>query len=1636
VLTTSELEKRLAPETRTLCVDQDGWREEASEALGLEVDPESVAYVLYTSGSTGKPKGVEIRHRNATNLVTWAKEEFTAEEARGVLASTSLCFDLSVFELNLAWGHGGAVILASNALELPKHGAAERVTLLNTVPSVMAALLEHGPLPSGVRCVNLAGEALPGALVQRLYEQPQVERVCNAYGPTETTTYSTFAVMGRELKEAPSIGWAIADTQVYVLDEKLEPVPRGATGELYIGGAGVALGYCSRPALTAERFVPNPFESGRLYRTGDLGRHRADGSLEYLGRIDEQVKLRGYRIELGEIEHELQSVAGVSRAAAAVRERGRAELGSKQLVGYLVLEAKSEQDEREVLERAKKRLGETLPEYMRPSALVVLGELPLNANGKLDRKALPEPDWGDGQSQAEPAQTPTERVLAQIWSELLGVGEPGRQAHFFELGGHSLLAMQVVARVGAALQVEAPVRLLFEAPTLAALAERVDLLRRQQPGLRLPPIQRVAGEGSRLASFAQQRLWFMDQFDPAQPTYSVPIALRLQGELDSAALELALGDVVERHEALRTTFQMLDGQLLQRVAPARPAPLRLHSLEASPPAERYAELCRVLEAEARQPFDLAQDVLLRALLVRLDPEEHVLLLVSHHIALDGTHGLLLRELCIHYTARCNGEKAKLPTLALSYADFADRQRRCLSDGGLAEQRAYWLAQFRDGAPVLNLPADRPRPARKSYRGARFHFTLPARSQHALLQLGRGENATLFMTLLATLQVHLHRVTQQSSVCVGVPIVNNHQQDLEGVLGCFMNTLPLRAELHATQSFRDVLRSVRELTLGAYQNQDLPFEQLVEALGMERSLSHTPLFQVMFTLGRREPLELPRLVASPVAVDTGRARFDMLWALEEAPGGIDATIEYDTDLFDEASVARWVSQFECLIEHIVSAPDEAIARLALLTPLERERLTVGWNDTQRDYAGERCLHELFEAQVRRAPDAVAAVDGDGNELSYRRLNEQANRVARLLIDLGVEPGQQVAVCMDRSLALLPALLGTLKAGAAYVPLDAGAPPLRMQRILSSLRVAHVLTGQAQLDLIAQQVNPREALAPAATEVWRTSGLAHVVCLDEPGPALASRATRQSIESRGARVWSLADLGTRAASDINLALRSDTLAYVLFTSGSSGTPKGVMVQHRPLINLIEWAARELSLSAADRALFVTSLGFDLSVFDIFGLLAVGGSIRIASDVELRDPERLAQILVEEPISFWNSAPAALQQLLPFIEQRAERARRAALRLVLASGDWVPLPLPEQLRALFPCLEVVALGGATEAAVWSNFHRVGAIDHDWVSIPYGRPIQNARYLILDEQLEPCPVNVAGDLYIGGDCLALGYAADPRQTAAKFIPDPFVAPGSRAGARLYATGDRARFWSDGTIEFLGRVDSQIKLRGFRIELGEIETLLAAHPAVRDAVVIVRGNSAAGKHLVAFVVPHEAGSSVTGTALRGWLRAALPPYMIPASVRVLDSLPLTANGKLDRNALLALEPGPELPLEQLAARPSQLVGSFCERRVATIWQQVLGATDISLDDNFFELGGNSLLQVEVHRRLREWIPELAIVELFNHTTVATLAAYLQSAFVVPSSGRASARLSSAEAAGQATRAAGRERQRRRLEQRQQKGEG
>ena len=1521
LLTQAEVRTRLSVPSQVLCLElSDDLSGYSPENLPNLTAPDNLAYVIYTSGSTGKPKGTLLAHHNLMRLFAATDEWFGFGEHDVWTLFHSYAFDFSVWEIFGALLHGGRLVIVPKDVtrspdEFHALLAAEQVTVLNQTPSAFKQLMRvacDSPAALALRTVVFGGEALDVPALRSWFERfgDQTPQLINMYGITETTVHVSYRpiTLADTSNAASPVGAPIPDLSWYVLDADFNPVALGCSGELHIGHAGLARGYHNRPALTAERFVPDPFsaDGGRLYRTGDLARTRSEGAIEYAGRIDHQVKIRGFRIELGEIEARLKAHPDVHDAVVLATDNA-------QLTAYVVAcrngtppGALARDDVRtddthvgpaETSSRAsallRGYLQAALPEYMVPAHFILLDALPLTGNGKLDRKALPAPDASQWQTRYVAPQTDLQRQLAAIWAEVLKVEQVGLEDNFFELGGHSLLATQVISRIRQQLDVELTLRNLFEARDLAAFAAMAG----QGGAADAPPLDRADRSQPLALSYAQQRQWFLWQLAPDSSAYNMPVALRLSGALDIEALEQSFTALIARHETLRTTFRQEGEQAVQIVHPASAFTLAVEPLSAG------ETLQHCVKREIQRAFDLEAGPLLRVRLLHLGVDEHVLVLTQHHIVSDGwSMPIMVDELVRLYQGFSQGREIDLDALPIQYADYAIWQRSWMAAGEQARQLAYWTQQLGDEQPVLELPTDHPRPAVQIHAGARLPIELDDALVADLRQVARQQGVTLFMLLLASFQSLLHRHSGQSDIRVGVPVANRTRAETERLIGFFVNTQVLRAEFDLHTTFSELLQHVRQTALQAQAHQELPFEQLVEALQPQRSLSHSPLFQVMFNHQTQSAAQLAHidgLRVEPLEPESHAAQFDLTLNTAEHEGGLSAALSYATALFNAATIQRMADHWRALLRQICANADQRVAELALHAAAERDVILRDWNATDMAYPQQQSLAQLIEARVQAEPQAIALRLG-AEQMSYEALNARANRLAHNLREAGVGPDVLVGVAVPRSVEMVVGLLAILKAGGAYVPLDPDFPQDRLAYMIQDSGLRLLLT---HTDLLAQLPIPSSV---------------HSLCLDR------------------AADW----LGEYSDENPQVETLPQHLAYAIYTSGSTGHPKGVTVPRQALLNFLHSMAEQPGLQACDRVLSLTSLSFDIAGLELWLPLLRGASVVLLEPGANKDPRALLQVIEQQAVSLIQATPSTWRMLLDAAPPGALRGK-TLLCGGEAMSDELALRLTEQAG------QVWNLYGPTETTIWSARHCLNGGD----DVRLGRPLGNTRLHVLGNDLSLLPIGAHGELLIGGDGLARGYHNRAALTAERFVPDPFAADGSR----LYRTGDQARYHADGNIEYLGRLDHQVKIRGFRIELGEIQAALLEHPAVQDAAV-VDVDGPLGKQLAAYLVARDQQADLH--PLKAQLKDALPDYMVPSHFIWLPGMPLTPNGKLDRKALPAPDAS-QLQHQYVAPVTEQ------EHQFAALWAEVLKVERVGLSDDFFELGGHSLLAAQLTSRIQ-----------------------------------------------------------------------
>lgn len=1521
-------------------------------------DNNELGYVIYTSGSTGKPKGVMITHSNAAALIHWAHTVYSKQDLSATLAATSICFDLSVYEIFVTLAAGGKVIIAENVLALPHIPAKDEVRLVNTVPSAIATLQRENAIPNNVKIINLAGEALPSSLVDLLYESTSVERVYDLYGPSEDTTYSTFTL--REQGKAATIGRPISNTHAYLLNKYGSLVPPGIAGELYLSGTGVTRGYRNRDDLTLEKFLANPFESdakyARMYRTGDLARYMPNGNLEYLGRIDHQVKVRGFRIELGEIESAVSSVEPVQESLVVTRDDNA---GHKALVAYVV----TSQDAETVIPSIREAIKKDLPDYMMPSVFIVLDSFPLTPNGKIDRNALPAPtvEMFTGGEYVAP-RNDDEAKMAAIWQSILGLDKVGVQSDFFELGGHSLLATQCMSRIRDTFGVGLPVKALFNSPTIEDLCKKLKTADTVS-GLTPPPVERYSRDTDLPLSFAQQRLWFLNQFETGNSDYNIstsynmPAAIRIKGALDTKALKKAFQKLVERHESLRTSFLIDDGRATQVIREPSDWFMDIRDLSHLGYEEREAEVIRLAEDEATRSFDLllgpinrARRIrLMRTRLLRTSAEEHVLLLTMHHIISDGwSLGILIDEAAELYGAVIEGREPVLPELKIQYVDYAQWQRDWMDGPVFNHQINYWKEQLA-GVPVLELPTDRPRPPTQTFNGAYEQVKITSELTKQLNELSHSQGATLFMTLMAAFNALLYRYSGQTDICVGTPIANRAREEFEKLIGCFVNSLAIRVNVEDDPRFVDLLMQVEDVTLNAYEHQDLPFERLVDALGVSRDKSHSPLFQVMFTLqnaSSEHELRLPGLDLDLLPSVMQTAKFDLTLNLTEKSGALVGELEYNTDLFNRDTVHRMVGHFESILEAIVAHPHLRLSELPLLTEQEETLILKDWNHVDSSFEYNDTIFQKFEAQVSATPEKHA-LTWQGESITYAELNTKANQVAHYLRSKGVSADDLIAVSLDRSFDMVVAILGVLKAGGAYVPVDPSNPIDRISFILED----------AACKLLVSNSSVKEQLPHGHFEI---------LLLDEHASQIESQATDNPEPISG----------------------PDNRAYVIYTSGTTGKPKGVLIPHSNVVRLFTATDQWFGFNENDVWTLFHSFAFDFTVWELWGALFYGGRLVIVPQAVAKATEDFYKLTCNEGVTILNQTPSAFTQYIRVDEEqhalKTDYPKKQALRAVIFGGEALDFSALQTWvdRHGLNNPQLINMYGITETTVHVTYHRISEQDFNQRASIIGRPIPDLDVYILDSHMNPVPVGVPGELHVGGQGVSHGYLKRPDLTDERFVPNGFGATVHRDVGiydRLYKTGDLGRYLPDGKIEYMGRIDHQVKVRGYRIELGEIESCISSYPNVRETVVLAVADETGDKQLVAYVATSQ--SDMDPVALKSALKKQLPDYMVPSAYVFLSEMPLTPNGKIDTKGLPAPDGAMASAAEYVAPR------NETEAQLVQIWEEVLKHGQIGVKDNFFDIGGHSLLATQVVSRIREQFSiELALSAIFEDPTIEAIA--------------------------------------------------
>lgn len=1541
--------------------------QQSPRARSLASDPAQLAYVIYTSGSTGSPKGVMVSHAAILNRLLWMKAAYGFDQTVSTLQKTPLVFDASIWELFIPLLSGGRCVLARPEGQLDpgymaRRVAEESISVLQLVPSVVSTFLQHGIAAQGhLKHLFCGGEAFPASLARFAMSRMNA-RVTNLYGPTEAAIDVTACDFDDSCDRLlVPIGRPISHTRAYILDRNLVPVPVAACGELYVSGPGLARGYCNRPALTAEKFLPDPCAvtaGGRMYRTGDHVRWLANGKIEFIGRSDTQIKLRGFRIELGEIEAALSRHPEIKEAIVTKWTEPE---GEDHLVAYISPTGSSRPSAAEL----RMWLLRSLPAYMIPSKYMLVESIPRTASGKLDRRSLPEPSFLESANHPAmaPVRTPLQEMMADLWREILHREVNDAHANFFDIGGHSLLIFQLLARIEEVFGARISVRTIFDAPTIEELAKAIELARRSNELPARPPLRSGPRHEPIPLSFSQQRLWFLDRLEPESVAYNLIASIELRQELNFSIVERAIDEIVRRHEVLRTVFVEKDGVPAQVILPHMPIPVGRTDLKQTPADERWNQAREALAAETNFRFDLATGPLLRAHVLELGHCDHLILMTMHHVVSDAWSVAILRhEFLSLYTAFSLNEPSPLPNLKAQYADYAVWQRAWLVGPVLQDHIAYWTGKLEQAPPVVALMPDRPRPPVQSYEGNSLIVAVPGPEADALRKLARNSSATLFMVLLAAFKALMVRYGAGEDIVVGTHIANRDSLETERLIGCFVNSLVLRTDLSGSPAFQEILNRVRDSVLSAFLHQEMPFEQLVEILQPRRDLSLTPLYQVAFDFVLEDSGAAEKGASSMILADTKTAKFDLSVTVEAHSDRLAIVAEYCSDLYDRSTIEQFLAHYQRFLTSVATGPKQSIHDVELLDMAERRQLLEHSRGRRAQYPVGTALAGHIEEQAKRTPERIAAV-ADPDTITYGELNGEANRIARLAID-HLKPGEFVAILLSRGTTFLSAALAVLKIGCAYVPLDPDYPEARIDYMIQKCGAAALITDSQTMG------SHRRAIAAARN-------LQFAICVDSNNTTAGA--------SDDATTW-FGRSAFASLSPLDLAethVRGPRLpAYALFTSGSTGFPKAAIVRSDGAVNHIFAQMEELKLEPGFVFLQSAPSSSDISVWQMWAPLFAGGRTVIVDSLTVSNPALLLEVLQRERVSIVELVPAVLRCLLAHVaDQPRAKTELRDLHWLMLTGEEIPADLINQWLARYPEIPVVNAYGPTEAS--------DDVSQEMVSMPLpegrpiasiGTPLPNIDCYILSSDLRLVPPCVPGELCVGGIAVGDGYLNDPKQTASSFVPDAFS---GAPGARIYRTGDLCRRLPNGAFEFLGRLDHQVKMRGFRIELGEVEAALRSCAGVEDCAVLVVGEEEQ-KQLCAYVVLHRRAVWNPAEA-QDALRSKLPSYMVPTGFVVQESLPRMPSGKLDHQALARIRP----PAPEEARLPLK---NAQEKAVAEIWAEVLhiDLSTFHADSDFFRVGGHSLLASLIVARIYERMNvQLSMRNIFEFSTIERLSAHI-----------------------------------------------
>ena len=1509
----------------------------------IPLNDSNIAYVIYTSGTTGNPKGVGITHSGLENRIKWMNEQYPLRSNDKILQKTPYTFDVSVWELLWSICYGACTVFAKpgghrDSDYIKDISRKEQITIMHFVPSMLIAyvgVLDRS-YKHNLRYLFCSGEELKPSVLKESYKKLGEVEIHNLYGPTEASIdVLHYGCVDRDTSNV-YIGKPISNIQTYILSDDINLLPIGSVGEIYIGGIGLARGYINRPGLTAEKFIANPFATeedikrgcSRLYRTGDLGRYLPDGNIEYIGRNDEQVKIRGFRIELGEIESVLQSYDGISQSVVVTKSR---ESGDKYLVGYYVGDVGLKEEDIESY------LSKKLPDYMVPSKLLCIEEIPLTANGKINRKALPEVDFVDKDNYVAP-RNEIERCMCEIWEEVLGLEKVGIKDDFFKLGGHSLLVIHMVSSIRDSIKVDIKFKDIFQCPILEDLCKRLDL-----DNVKLLPSITKASDSEKIPlSFSQQRLWFIEQLTGQSSLYHVPLYLLFYGRLNIDVLEKSLNFLVNRHQILRTVIVSRDEVPYQSVLPddTKFSLIYIHEKDKASVNERIMEF-------VEDPFNFGNQALCRGIIIRQEEEKYILALNFHHIIVDDwSINLFKKELFKCYNSFVNGYKPELPQLKFQYKDFTSWQKNLIATDIFSKQLEYWKKNLQD-IQNLNIPIDKPRPKEQSFLGDTYDYKLDKNILSKVKALSISENVTTFVVLITVFKAFLSKEYNQQDIVIGTPIANRRTSETAGMMGLFLNTLALRVRINGNPRFKELLHKVKEEFYTAFDNQDIPFEHIIDHLKIDRDLSRHPVFQVMFVFQKLdgEQIKLPNLELSEYKIiRQDHAKFEVTFSILETPDGLNIEVNYAKSLYSRETIKKIAIGYKVYLERVLNDINIRLSDLDVSNKKEKD--VIKWNGKQNKYFTSSLLHSLFEEQASKNPDRIA-IKYKNNQLTYAEVNNFANQLSRHILELGVKTNTLIGVCIFKTHDVLSSLLSILKLGNGYVPIDPEYPEYRIKSILEDSGIKVVITSK-ELERVFKNLPVKVIFVEDKLKLCNFS--------------------KNNIT--------------------HISVSSNNIAYVIYTSGSTGKPKGVMINHNSVVNTINSINEKLKCDEQDKILSLSELGFDLSVYDYFGVAAAGGTIIVPDIEKSKEPSYWLDMIFMHSVSIWDSVPQLAQLLIDNYENI--RSSKIALQNIafLLSGDRIPVNLPKQIKEKFSNANILSLGGATEGSIWSIWYDTENLCPDKLNIPYGKSMPNQSMYVLDRFGSHCVVGVVGDIYIGGKGLALGYYNMPTKTAETFIANPFfINEGGQdnyncSGSRIYKTGDIGKYLLDGNIEYVGRNDFQIKVRGFRIELGEIEKVITSVVGVRQSVVIVSENEMKTKKLVAYFVLDNKHNDYSVSDIVKFAQEAcknfLPEYMQPSDIIALENMPLSVNGKIARDEL----PQPQVQEKNVSYNKPK---GKEEEKLAEIWRLLLGVKKVGRNDNFFNLGGDSIISIQMVSRAKKVGLFFDIKQIFYTPTIAEL---------------------------------------------------